>query len=72
MNCQDDDVSAYVKHLNVLNTIFKIRFEDILTIEISQWINNPYSEIGYRISRRTLLIGISTNGEFKIKFSNGY
>jgi len=45
MNCQDDDVSAYVQHLNALHTDFKIRFEDILTLEIPQWIINPYIDI---------------------------
>jgi len=38
--CQDDDVSAYVQHLNALYADFKIRFEDILTMEIPQWIIN--------------------------------
>jgi hypothetical protein len=28
-NCQDDDVSAYVQHLNALHTDFKTRFEDV-------------------------------------------
>lgn len=44
-NCQDDDVSAYVQHSNVLHTDFEIRFEDVLTMEISKWIINPYGDI---------------------------
>ncbi|KAK2578105.1 hypothetical protein KPH14_011616 [Odynerus spinipes] len=44
-NCQDDDVSAYVQHLNALHTDFETRFEDVLTMEIPQWIINPYCDI---------------------------
>lgn len=33
-NVQDDNVFAYIQHLNVLHTDFKTRFEDVLTIEI--------------------------------------
>lgn len=73
MNCQDDDVSAYVQHLNALHTDFKIRFEDILTLEIPQWIINPYIFIEESdIVLQEELIGISTNEELKGQFRNGY
>jgi hypothetical protein len=53
-NCQDD-VSAYVQHLNALHTDLKTRFEDVLTMEIPQWIINPYGDrrIGCHVTRRT-------------------
>ena len=44
-NVQDDDLLIYVQHLNVLHKDFKTRFEDILTMEIPQWIINPYCRI---------------------------
>jgi hypothetical protein len=44
-NCQNDDFSAYVQHLNALHTDFKTRFEGVLTMEIPQWIINPYGDI---------------------------
>lgn len=73
MNCQDDDISTYVQHLNVLHTDFKIRFKDILTIEIPQWIINPYSDIEESdIVLQEELIGINTNGELKVQFRNEY
>ncbi|VVC25087.1 Reverse transcriptase domain [Cinara cedri] len=72
MNCQDDDISAYVQHLNVLHTDFKTRFEDILTKTIPQWIINPYSDIEESdIALQEELIGISTNEELKVQFRNG-
>nr|CAH7751857.1 unnamed protein product [Callosobruchus chinensis] len=33
-NCQEDDVSTYVQHLNSLYSDFESRFEDILTMNI--------------------------------------
>jgi len=44
-NVQDDDLLVYVQHLNVLHKDFKTRFEDILTMEIPQWIINPYCDM---------------------------
>ncbi|CAH1991619.1 unnamed protein product [Acanthoscelides obtectus] len=45
-SCQeDDDVSTYVQHLNALYSDFESRFEDILTMVIPPWINNPYGDI---------------------------
>ncbi|KAE9521889.1 hypothetical protein AGLY_017696 [Aphis glycines] len=68
MNCQNDDISAYVQHLNVLHTDFKIRFKDILTMEIPQWIINLYySDIEESdIVLQKELIGISTNEELEL------
>ncbi|KAJ7335901.1 hypothetical protein JRQ81_013842, partial [Phrynocephalus forsythii] len=41
-NVQDGDILVYVQHLSALHTDFKTRFEDVLTMEIPQWIINPY------------------------------
>jgi hypothetical protein len=72
-NCQDDDVSAYVQHLNALHTDFKTRFEDVLTMEIPQWIINPYGDIEESdVMLQEELIGISTNEELKVQFRKGY
>lgn len=72
-NCQDNNVSAYVQHLNVLYTDFKIRLDDILTMEVPQWIINPYSDIEESdIVLQKELIGISTNEELKVQFKSGY
>lgn len=73
IKCQYDDVSAYVQHLSALHTDFKIRFQDILTLEIPQWIINPYIDIEESdIVLQEELIGISTNEELKGQFRNGY
>jgi hypothetical protein len=68
-NCQDDDVSAYVQHLNALHTDFKTMFEDVLTMEIPQWIINPYGDIEESdVMLQEELTGISTNEELKVQF----
>jgi hypothetical protein len=71
-NCQDD-VSAYVQHLNALHTDFKTKFEDVLTMEIPQWIINPYGDIEESdVMLQEELIAISTNEELKVQFRKGY
>ncbi|XP_051782615.1 SCAN domain-containing protein 3-like [Erpetoichthys calabaricus] len=73
INIQDDDVLVYVQHLNVLHTDFKTRFEDVLTMEIPQWIINPYDDIEESdVILQEKLIGISTNEELKVQFRKGY
>ncbi|KAK4883492.1 hypothetical protein RN001_006811 [Aquatica leii] len=44
-NCQKNDVSPYVQHLNALYTDFETRFEDVLTMVIPPWIINPYGDV---------------------------
>ncbi|KAK4880505.1 hypothetical protein RN001_008651 [Aquatica leii] len=44
-NCQENDVSTYVQHLNALYSDFETRFEDVLTMVLPPWIINPYGDI---------------------------
>ena len=37
-------IQTYFVHLMTLHDDFKIRFEDILTMEIPLWIINPFDE----------------------------
>jgi len=70
---QDDDVSAYVQHLNMLHTDFETRFEDVLSMEIPQWIINPYCDIEETdVMLQEELIGIINNEELKVLFRKGY
>jgi hypothetical protein len=72
-NCQDDDVSIYIQHLNALHTDFKTRFEDSLTMEMPQWIINPYGDIEESdVMLQEELTGISTKEELKVQFRKGY
>lgn len=45
VECLDEDIQTYIQHLIALNDDFKIRFENILTMEIPPWIINPFDEI---------------------------
>lgn len=71
-NCQNDDVSTYIQHLNMLHTDFATRFKDVLTMEIPQWIIDPYGDIEETDVILQELIGISTNEELKVQFRKGY
>jgi hypothetical protein len=72
-NCQDDDISAYIQYLNALHTDFKTRFEDVLTMEIPQWIINPYGDTEESdVMLQEELNGISTDEEPKVQFRKGY
>ncbi|CAH1987646.1 unnamed protein product [Acanthoscelides obtectus] len=72
-SCQEDDVSTYVQHLNVLYSDFESRFEDILTMVIPPWIINLYGDIEERnVIIQEELTELSTNEELKVQFKNGY
>lgn len=72
-NCQEDDVSTYVQHLNALYSDFETRFEDVLTMVIPPWIINPYGDIEEtNVIIQEELTEISTNEELKVQFKHGY
>ena len=73
INCQEDDISTYVQHLNALHSDFETRFEGILSMVIPQWVINPYGDIEETdVILQEELIRISTNEELKVQFRNGY
>ncbi|GFU83790.1 SCAN domain-containing protein 3 [Trichonephila clavipes] len=72
-NCQEDDTLTYIQHLNALCSDFGIRYKDILTMAIAQWLINRYDDIEEMdVVLQEELIGISTNEELKVQFKNGY
>ncbi|CAH1997013.1 unnamed protein product [Acanthoscelides obtectus] len=72
-DCQEDDVSTYVQHLNALYSDFESRFEDILTMVIPPWIINPYGDIEEtNVIIQEELTELSTNEELTVQFKNGY
>jgi len=44
VECLDENIQTYVQHLIALHDEFKIRFEDILAMEIPPWIINSFDE----------------------------
>ncbi|GFV31745.1 uncharacterized protein TNCV_2442161 [Trichonephila clavipes] len=44
-NFQEDDILTYIQHLNAFCSGFEIRYKDILTMVIPQWLINPYGDI---------------------------
>ncbi|GFV56605.1 SCAN domain-containing protein 3 [Trichonephila clavipes] len=72
-NCQEDDTLTYIQPLNALCSDFEIRFKDILTMVIPQWLINRYGDIEEMdVVLQEKLIGISTNEELKVQFEKGY
>ena len=48
----DDDILLYVTHLDALHKDFEERFEDLLNLQIPQWIRNPYNTTAIADERR--------------------
>jgi len=72
VECLDEDIQTYVQHLIALHDDFKIRFEDILTMEIPPWIINPFDETEVEnVILQEELLELSTNEELKVKFKEG-
>ncbi|XP_049816406.1 uncharacterized protein LOC126263359 [Schistocerca nitens] len=72
---QDDDILLYVTHLDALHKDFTERFEDLLNLQIPQWIINPYNTTAIEetnVIMQEELITISTDEELKQKFNQGY
>ena len=70
-----DDILLYVTHLDALHKDFEERFEDILNLQIPQWIINPYDTTAIEEANLIMqeeLITISTDKELKQKFNQGY
>lgn len=73
VECLDEDIQTYVQHLIALHDDFKIRFEDILSMEIPPWIINPFDETEVEnVILQEELLELSTNEELKVTFKRGY
>ncbi|CAI6353430.1 unnamed protein product [Macrosiphum euphorbiae] len=67
-----DDTHIYCQHLQSLDKDFSQRFEDILSLEVPQWVINPFVNIeSARLQYQEELIEISTNEMLKASFKNG-
>ena len=72
---QDDVILSYFTHLDALHKDFTKRFEDLLNLQIPQWIINPYNITAMEEANVVMqeeLITISTDEELKQKFNQGY
>lgn len=74
VSCNNDDLLVYCQHLENLHSDFIERFQDILKLEIPDWVLDPFSNVNIAISPQLEeeLIELTTNEEIKIKFKNGY
>ncbi|XP_026475840.1 protein ZBED8-like [Ctenocephalides felis] len=71
---KDSDIQSYCEHLNALHSDFSKRFEDIMEMNIPDWIFDPFTS-GITEDSPELqeeLMEIMTNEELKFKFKSGY
>lgn len=69
----DDDILAYCQHLEALGEDFTNRFQDILNMNIPDWVLEPSSNLETaELSLQEELIELSTNEELKAKLKNRY
>ncbi|KFM72485.1 Transposon-derived Buster3 transposase-like protein, partial [Stegodyphus mimosarum] len=73
-SCNNDDLLVYCEHLEYLHSDFVEKFQDILNLEIPDWVLDPFSKVNLAISPQLEeeLIELTTNEEIKSKFKNGY
>ncbi|VVC42718.1 Hypothetical protein CINCED_3A003924, partial [Cinara cedri] len=65
-----DDTQIYCQHLQSLDKDFSQRFEDILSLEVPQWVINTFVNIESVKLQYQELIEISTNEMLKASFKN--
>ncbi|KAF0713483.1 SCAN domain-containing protein 3-like, partial [Aphis craccivora] len=70
----NDDLVVYCQHLENLHNDFKERFQDILNMDIPDWVLDPFSNVNTAESSQLeeQLLELTTNEEIKFKFKNGY
>uniref|UniRef100_A0A5S6QPJ2 DUF4371 domain-containing protein n=1 Tax=Trichuris muris TaxID=70415 RepID=A0A5S6QPJ2_TRIMR len=69
---RDQDVDVYCDHLNMLCQELRVRFEDILCMEIPSWVIDPFScAENAAVDIQEELIELQTNEELKLTFKNG-
>ncbi|GBP12569.1 Zinc finger MYM-type protein 1 [Eumeta japonica] len=73
VECLDEDIQTYVRHLIALHDDFKFSFEDILSMEIPPWIIKPFGETEVEnVILQEELLKLSTNEELKLTFKREY
>ncbi|XP_034642709.1 SCAN domain-containing protein 3-like [Trachemys scripta elegans] len=70
----DEDLFTYCQHLEGLHSDFNQRFEDILKMNIPDWVLDPFSSRNTEESPKLQeeLIEVTTNEELKFKFKDDY
>ena len=76
---RDEDLFTYGQHLAALRADLNRRFQDILHLDIPDWVLNPFArgktqipDIDESILIQEQLIELSTNEELKPMFEQGY
>ncbi|KAG8227195.1 hypothetical protein J437_LFUL003401 [Ladona fulva] len=71
---KDEDILSYCEHLDDLHSDFNQQFDDILKMNIPDWILDPFSSANTEESPQLQeeLMEVTTNDELKFKFKSGY
>ncbi|KFD64147.1 hypothetical protein M514_23636 [Trichuris suis] len=69
----EQNVEVYWRHLELLHQDFIERFEDILSLEVPDWITDPFSGVeNAELQLQEELLELQANEELKPKFDLGY
>ncbi|GBP21795.1 hypothetical protein EVAR_10974_1 [Eumeta japonica] len=70
ISCNSNDLLVYCQHLENLHSDFIERFQDLLKLEIPDWVLDPFSNVNIAISFQSEeeLIELTTSEEIKIKY----
>uniref|UniRef100_A0A5S6Q6M0 SCAN domain-containing protein 3 n=1 Tax=Trichuris muris TaxID=70415 RepID=A0A5S6Q6M0_TRIMR len=69
----EEDIEVYWRHLESLHQDFIEWFQDILSLEVPDWITNPFSGVeNAEVQLQEELLELQVNEELKPKFKLGY
>ncbi|KFD46570.1 hypothetical protein M513_12549 [Trichuris suis] len=69
----EQNVEVYWRHLELLHQDFIERFEDILSLEVPDWMTDPFSGVeNAELQLQEELLELQANEELKPKFNLGY
>ncbi|KFD62042.1 hypothetical protein M514_12549 [Trichuris suis] len=69
----EQNVEVYWRHLELLHQDFIERFEDILSLEVPDWITDPFSGVeNAELQLQEELLELQANEELQPKFNLGY
>uniref|UniRef100_A0A5S6QP86 Uncharacterized protein n=1 Tax=Trichuris muris TaxID=70415 RepID=A0A5S6QP86_TRIMR len=66
----EEDIEVYWRHLESLHHDFIERFQDILSLEVPDWVMNPFSAVeNAEVQLQEELLELQVNEELKPKFN---
>jgi zinc finger BED domain-containing protein 5/7/8/9 len=71
-NVEDDTLNIFCEHLRALHDNMQKRFEDLLSLEVPDWVINPFANIEDLGMYEEELIELQNDADLKPKFKQSY